>query len=92
MSQHTPGPWDVDTGSNTHVDAIYHQIDAGQGFFNPFTGQGFGLCGYMSLADAKLISAAPELLHACKDILDFLRNHGYDTQMVRSAIAKAEGR
>lgn len=36
--------------------------------------------------------AAPDLLAACKDIYNFLKRSGYDTTIVRAAIAKAEGR
>ena len=42
-------------------------------------------------ANADLIVAAPGLLAACKDIVDFLKYSGYDTQLMKAAIAKAEG-
>lgn len=50
-----------------------------------------GLAGF-DYANSSLIAAAPELLHACKDILDFLYRSGYDTTLVKDAIAKAEGK
>lgn len=66
---HTPGPWILD--SPVHkllVDRLYHFIDAGRGYCAAgFLGDGedgFGLSGVMSLADARLIVAAPELLEA----------------------------
>ena len=43
-------------------------------------------------ANARLIAAAPDLLAVCKDIEGFLKRSGYDTALVRAAIAKAEGR
>ena len=40
-------------------------------------------------ATAKKIAAAPALLEACCDILDFLKSKGFDTRKVSAAIAQA---
>ena len=100
MSAHTPGPWSLDDAIHDHVKADdYHSIDAGQGF----TPQGFGLQGMMSLANARLIAAAPELLAALIVAESFLsiavperaidRNEAVREVLpqVRAAIAKATG-
>ena len=43
-------------------------------------------------ADAFLIAAAPAMYEALKDIYDFLKSHGYRTDIVREALAEAEGK
>ena len=45
----------------------------------------------LCFAHADLISAAPTLYLALNDVHDFLRSHGYDTTLVKSALAKARG-
>lgn len=68
--KHTPGPWILDDAPN-HADVIandYHFIDAGAGCTG-MSKPGFGIAGCMSLADARLIAAAPELLEALQEIL-----------------------
>jgi hypothetical protein len=61
---HTPGPWILDSPVyKLLVDRLYHFIDAGRGYCGDGE-DGFGLSGVMSLADARLIVAAPELLEA----------------------------
>lgn len=63
---HTPGPWILDSPAyGEMVDRDYHFIDAGCGYCGDGE-DGFGLRGYMSLADARLIAAAPDLLEALK--------------------------
>ena len=42
-------------------------------------------------ANKALITAAPEMLEALKDAYDFLKAHGYRTDIIQQAIEKAEG-
>lgn len=85
MNKHTPGPWEH---KNLQIRA--------SGFSVAMIG-----CGRMpptqALANANLISAAPELLEACKAALEHFRDfhrgepfviHG----VISDAVAKAEGR
>jgi len=61
MSKHTPGPWDVLTGRKTlyHIETAYNNPEPGKAICSvPHTPQG--------LANACLISAAPELLEYAK--------------------------
>lgn len=100
MSKHTPGPWRLDSAMHAHVvDDEYHAIDAG------FNGDGFSLLGFMSIADARLIAAAPELLETLREFLLYFTS-GNDVPVeratikadsvlvakARAAIAKAEGK
>lgn len=59
-------------------------------FHHKTTGGGIAV---LNLDDLPLIAAAPELLEACKNVLEFF---GYDTQpdidALEAAIAKAEGK
>lgn len=60
-TKHTEGPWRLDGPEYEGVASDdYHLIDAGRGY-HPY---GFGLSGCMSLADARLIAAAPDMLDA----------------------------
>ena len=93
MATHTPGPWILDAPSrrmDRHDEPEfrdYHHIDAGVGFFDDT--EGFGITGFMSEADARLITAAPDLLAACKRALGEMRDYG-GTEYLRAAIKKAE--
>ena len=91
MSKHTPGPWEVERSLNgdysvRHTATGNHPIcDV---FYVTETGQ----------ANASLIAAAPDLLAACKALLEMpmLTDKTYDqVQAVRklatAAIAKATG-
>lgn len=91
MSQHTPGPWEID-------QAIRHG-------FTVYSEQSGFIVGYMdeegrygaveSEANARLIAAAPDLLEALETIVATERDrHGYHpawTDQARAAIAKARG-
>lgn len=62
---HTIGPWVLDAPEHAqHIIQDYHFIDAGKGYHCERSGNGFGIAGFMSQADAQLIAAAPDLLHA----------------------------
>lgn len=100
---HTPGPWVLDDVDN-HADVIaddYHFIDAGTGCTG-MRDPGFGIAGCMSLADARLIASAPELLEALRilyaETADHVAlnnfgdsHHNQSMRMARDALAKALG-
>jgi hypothetical protein len=80
---HTPGPWrstDKRCGATNVPDAFVISADGTQ------------ICRHLDrFEDARLIAAAPELLAACRAAL---ANFGGDTEvadMLRAAVAKAEG-
>lgn len=97
----TPGPWRVSDDNYTfqHVaHDFYHQISAGCGYLNEREGMGFSLSGPMSIHDASLIAAAPELLEALQQCIPHLREqskkdgHAFGTlQLVNRIIDKALG-
>lgn len=85
QSKHTPGPWkqEYEGGSISQSSNIHKIIVYDEGKFDNEEGQ----------ANARLIAAAPELLEACKTVL---KGTEYMTQddfnLIKSAIARAEGR
>lgn len=96
---HTPGPW-VAKGNGyqgwtfqggflgTIFGADGFEVYAGPASFRALRGR----TRKEAEANAHLIAAAPEMLATLKDILGFLRAHGYNTDLVKSVIHKAEGR
>jgi hypothetical protein len=75
---HTPAPWyldDADRHSTSLIEEGYHFIDAGAGFYKPDHARGFHLSGWMSKADAHLITAAPVLLDQLKHARQMLANY-----------------
>ena len=84
MTQHTPGPWHVQPFSDvTYVDSEMH---------SGFRTRICSLRGKKDrLANARLISAAPELLESLQKLLTI--SHGPDCiiENARAAIAKATG-
>lgn len=96
--KHTPGPWESDSDVVQPVDGqsfngchICRITDPGDGFSSE------------ARANAQLISAAPDLLEACKAALAYIPNSvvrswppGFELkakalELLRSAIAKATG-
>lgn len=89
---HTPGPWafklvelsegvdDAGNYINVHTKKDYYTIIAGEGFWRSSDNTlGFGLTGYMSKQNARLLAAAPDLLQACKDAFDYLHTLNINT-------------
>ncbi|HCR4030167.1 TPA: hypothetical protein OOF45_000133 [Morganella morganii] len=104
----TPGPWEItdDVESNRHTASnTYHHIGAGKWFHDDFSNTGFGISGFMSIHDAKLIAAAPDLLDALIKIVEMNQQYAIDkygdvrkaeemacVRTARAAINKALGR
>ena len=61
MTEHTPGPWDVDTDMQNQAHVV---SDATGSIITEFDGEG----GAVQLANARLIAAAPDLLAALEDM------------------------
>jgi hypothetical protein len=90
-TQHTPGPWEADDFYvTTQAGSPPRTIACSP---SPYTWR---------KADARLIAAAPELLNACRELLEVLEKsnaHGEEYQWdpldeaarLRAAIAKATG-
>ena len=91
--RHTPGPWHV-----AEVDGVAYILNRGESAPQGITAVQLRDCGlgyHESLANALLISAAPELLFALKRVLGSYHITQQDGPMwglVRAAIAKAEGK
>lgn len=92
QSQHTPGPWSVEEQWATDAD--------GKGFrFAYWIGADDGeICrSVLSLEDARLIAAAPDLLAALKDVFAVLGEGEIEYKApflhrrMKAAIKKAEG-
>ena len=84
-TKHTPGPWVVMPRGHNGIEAVQVWPER--------DGEG-RICTMMNSqhenANARLIAAAPELLDACKKMLDV--SYGPDHEMLCAVIAKAEGR
>lgn len=63
---HTPGPWVLDKDFSQKSE-FYHQIEAGN--VGDRQTPWFSISGILNLHDATLITAAPDLLGACKLML-----------------------
>jgi hypothetical protein len=64
--KHTPGPWQQHAPRiDGKIDQTYREITAWNGFYP----EGFGLSGFMSEADARLIACAPELLEVLRNLV-----------------------
>ena len=95
---HTPGPWSVD-----RLGKVRCQVDGGRGFIaDPGDGRYYNSIprdAEISLANARLIAAAPDLLTALEGLVAYAdhyttTDHGDCTCphcVARAAIAKAKG-
>lgn len=98
MSKHTPGPWMVtDSGGDVNVmDGCSIGIDDA---FGQDGGRDYCLATVVNgdpdelRANAELVAAAPELLDALEEMMEYLpcNQLGGVTHRARAAIAKAKG-
>lgn len=102
MSKHTPGPWIIDPPDVIDAqDAGFFGAPEDNEGYHMVATDGWRLTGFIGMANAKLIAAAPELLEALKRIGDpefrYSSDDDEDTQLsmriadARAAIAKATG-
>ena len=85
-SKHTKGPWRVNDDRNEGlVDDEYHFIAAGDGLCSPPKYNGFEISGCMTIHDARLIAAAPELLEALQHIVEYW-NRDRDDEAMHNAL------
>jgi len=92
MSAHTPGPWAIGFSSSGYPYEIRadHQCGIKGAIRSVIRWAGIGLpSSPQALANAHLITAAPELLAACKACME---NDGDWVPLMSAAIDKAEGR
>lgn len=86
-AKHTPGPWVADLGDQERTSEVWAGDVIIADVHSHVTGQGH--------ADAHLIAAAPDLLHAIKDLVDVItgRMSGETVALANAlaAIRKAEG-
>lgn len=94
MSGHTPGPWIAAAFPSSIVGlpvvAQNGRSIASVTFFK--LGPEFSQHDRESQSNARLISAAPDLLEALKYAAVHLEYAGFDMSKIDTAIAKAEGR
>src|SRR5690606_21912142 len=100
MTEHTPGPWKVDTSYQwpSKVSSTVAPYDEGW-ICDCSSGRRGSMEMARSLANARLIAAAPELLEALEELVDlvnsFLKGEyipdSFTTQPGENAIAKAKG-
>jgi hypothetical protein len=101
MSESTPGPWRIPGANIFRVVApdAPHQ-NKPSGMCPPYAWAVVcetdpeSVGGPQAAANARLISAAPDLLAACRSVLEMLGSdaHCYKTgELAKAAVAKAEG-
>ena len=89
--KHTPGPWEISRGVHAYPFSIESESKT-IGFIKLQTG-----LQEVTEANARLIASAPDLLEACKEILNLLEAEmpiwylRYHYNVLSSAIAKATG-
>ena len=95
---HSPGPWTLDWNVagggclEDYPELQYVNIRSANYF--KVAPDGLSITGYVRLADANLIAAAPDLLSAAKEALASVALGGCSPSarsMLADAIAKAEG-
>jgi hypothetical protein len=90
MSGHTPGPWMFRRAKERPRFIIEGLSSTGSGVW--FLADVEGRSIDTNEANARLIAAAPELLAALKDLVEFEDRDDRLRDAARAAIAKAEGR
>ena len=93
-TEHTPGPWIINLrGVNDHIGAI------GPIFGYNYDSLELDPDNPRDMADARLVSAAPDLLAACEDALEGFRHVPMSLEgtheavlTLRAAVAKATGK
>lgn len=92
MTEHTKGPWRIDCWHGQHDECGALIVGANGERICDTAGE-FYLRPSECIANARLIAAAPDLLHACKHALNaFEKNWCIDWNVLEKAIAKAEGK
>ena len=106
MTQHTPGPWKVDTGNDGDGIRVYQQrcrpeLHGAQPLIAALDpGRDWIAVPVTELAhNARLIAAAPDLLAALQDLIRLFPDEGSaiargctaDLRAARAAIRKAKG-
>ena len=101
MSNHTPGPWTVDTSGNVpgwHEDG--RECLSIVSYFPTIAVVNNNKEEFNGRANALLIAAAPDLLEACRGLLDAIHDsmthesqnhHREQIDAARAAVEKAEG-
>ena len=93
--KHTPGPWEVRNSGNVQGrNARCEIVKEGQALLATMAG-----LGEIDYANARLIAAAPDMLEACKECLEFMLKwdikknviSGLSLQLL-ATIVKAEGK
>ena len=103
MSNHTPGPWGWEENAEHNQVLLYYagedpdpdeHADPDDPCFGLSHGDGIAVFEHQSLApsraDRALIAASPDLLEACKDMLDQLSYLDEGNAKADAAISKAE--
>lgn len=99
LVSHTPGPWNIDEGSNYLAESDLGKFKVYGGDLELVVAQTIGDVPELARqeeANAHLISASPDLLEACKEFVrkvecgDARSKRSY--AQMKAAIAKAEGR
>ena len=100
MTKHTPGPWSSNGSTITKSNGLRVRV------MSPTAAAPEAWSDIVKTlhADARLIAAAPELLEACKEMLEAYAPHAMDTvekfgpdalhsavKLAQQAIKKAEG-
>lgn len=67
-AKHIPGPWYCDQSDTKHDFPTRREIFGGGYLIAEVTGNGNGTSG----ANARLIAASPQLLHACLAAVEFI--------------------
>jgi hypothetical protein len=90
--KHTPGKWKVVEFLKKGNGKLFHRVHDALG--DTIADIPYQPMGESSKGNARLISAAPELLEACRALLDMVTNnrtHGPEIDKACQVIAKAEG-